>query len=223
VWKNHAMKFTSLRLNLACGGFLLPVCLIFNLSFVPTAFPQEKSNNNPKLYRLIPPSAPTSGYRAEFLEELSYYEQRYTSLAEATPADKYSWRPTDGARATGELLANAAVVNVLVTRSLEGPLKPGVYYGMDSEAVRRNTMAVSADKVKVLQALKNSFNSLRTQVLLLNDGEADKSQRLFGRETTLRGAFLLIASYWGEHLGQLTAYAQMNGIAPPWAEKSPQD
>jgi hypothetical protein len=208
--------------NISCRRFLLG-CAIFTLILIPAAFPQEKSNNNPQLYRLIPPSAPTSGYRAEFLEQLSYYEQRYTRLAEAIPAEKYSWRPADGVRATGELVANAAVANVLVTRSLEGPLKPGVYYGINSETVMKNTMAVSGDKAKVLQELKNSFNSLRTEVLLLKDGEADKSQKLFGKETTLRGAFLLIAGYWGEHLGQLTAYARMTGIAPPWAEKSPQD
>jgi hypothetical protein len=38
-------------------------------------------------------SAPTAGPRAEFLEEIAYYEQRYTRFAEAMPAEKYSWRP----------------------------------------------------------------------------------------------------------------------------------
>lgn len=38
-------------------------------------------------------AAPTAGYRAEFLEDVTYYEQRFTRLAEAMPADKYPWRP----------------------------------------------------------------------------------------------------------------------------------
>jgi hypothetical protein len=78
---------------------------------------------------------------------------------------------------------------------LEGPLKPGVYYGIDSETVAKNTMAISEGKCKVLKELKNSFTALRTEILLLNDGEADKSQKLLGRVTTLRGAFFLVMGH----------------------------
>lgn len=39
---------------------------------------------------------PTPGFRVEFLEEIAHYEQRYTSLAEAMPAEKYSLRPAEG-------------------------------------------------------------------------------------------------------------------------------
>jgi hypothetical protein len=42
-------------------------------------------------------AVPHSGARAEFLQEISYYEERYTRLAETVPADKYNWRPADGA------------------------------------------------------------------------------------------------------------------------------
>jgi hypothetical protein len=123
----------------------------------------------------------------------------------------------------GELVANATLVNALVWRDLEGPLKPGANYGIDSETLTKNTMAASGDKSKVLKGLKTSFNSLHSEVLFLRDGEADKSQKLFGIETTLRGNFFVVTSNWGEHLGQLIAYARMNGIALPWPEKSPQD
>jgi hypothetical protein len=217
------MKPTSIPYSSACSRFLLLGCAIVNLSLAPIVFSQEKPHNTPQVYVLTPPPAPTSGYRAEFLEELSYYEQRFTQLAEAIPAEKYSWRPAEGVRSVGELVANATLVNALVWRDLEGPLKPGANYGIDSETLTKNTMAASGDKSKVLKELKTSFNSLHSEVLFLRDGEADKSQTLFGRETTLRGAFFVVTSNWGEHLGQLIAYARMNGIALPWPEKSPKD
>jgi hypothetical protein len=54
-------------------------------------------------------TAPASGARAEFLEEVAYYEQRYARLAEAVPAEKYSWRPGEGVRSIGEVFAYARV------------------------------------------------------------------------------------------------------------------
>jgi uncharacterized damage-inducible protein DinB len=200
--------------------FLFFTCVLFNLGLSSVDTAQEKPKENPKLYRLIPPPTPTSGFRAEFLEELSYYEQRYTELAEAIPAEKYTWRPAEGVRSIGEVVAHTAVANVLIQRSLEGPLKPGVTYGFSSDRIMKSTMAISGDKPKVLQELKNSFRTLRDQIVLLNDADADKLQKMFGRDNTVRGSFLAITGHLGEHLGQLIAYARMNGVVPPWTEKS---
>jgi hypothetical protein len=56
-------------------------------------------------------AAPASGFRAEFLEEVAYYEQRYTRLAEAMPAEKYSWRPSEGVRSVGEVFTHIISAN----------------------------------------------------------------------------------------------------------------
>ena len=49
--------------------------------------------------------APTgSGYRAEFLAELSVAEDHLVRLAQAIPADKYAWRPAAGVRSVSEVL-----------------------------------------------------------------------------------------------------------------------
>lgn len=177
---------------------------------------QEKTQGESKLTPMNQPPAPAAGYRAEFLGELSYFEQRYIRLAEAIPAEKYSWRPAEGVRSIGEVFAHTAVGNVLINRSLEAPLKPGVTYPTDREAVMKNMMAIANDKEKVLQQLKESFAAMRATVLLLGDGDADKPQKLFGKDTTLRGAFFQITGTLGEHLGTSIAYARMNGVVPPW-------
>jgi len=47
--------------------------------------------------------APSSGMRAEFLADLQTQEQKFVSLAQAIPADKYTWRPAEGVRSVSEV------------------------------------------------------------------------------------------------------------------------
>ena len=154
------------------------------------------------------PAAPISGFRAEFLEEVAYYEQRYTRLAEAMPAEKYAWRPAGGVRSVGEVFTHIAAANYGVARAL-GTALPA---GLDFKAIA----GLSADKVKVVQALRDSFEHFRSAVVALNEADADKPQNMFNRNTTLRGSFIVITGHFGEHLGQSIAYARMNGVVPPW-------
>jgi hypothetical protein len=210
-----APKLFAIRLvmtGLAATG----LAALVGLSLAPVARTQEKTQAESKLTPMNQPPAPTAGYRAEFLSELGYFEQRYTRLAEAIPAEKYSWRPAEGVRSIGEVFAHTTGANVLINRSLEAPLKPGVTYDTDSGTVMKNLMAIANDKEKVIQELKNSFAALRTTVLMLGDGDGDKPQKMFGKDTTLRGSFFLVTGTWGEHLGGLIADARMNGIVPPW-------
>lgn len=154
---------------------------------------------------------PSSGYRAEFLEELAYYEQRYRRLAAAVPGEKYAWRPAEGVRSVGEVYTHIITANYGVARALGTPLPEG----LDLQAVA----GLSADKAKVEPALQESFAHFRQAVLALRDSDADQPQKMFNRQTTLRGALMMIDRHWGEHLGQSIAYARANGIVPPWTEE----
>ena len=40
---------------------------------------------------------------------------------------------------------------------------------------------------------------------------------MLGRRTTYCNAYLTEVAHAHEHLGQLIAYARMNGITPPWS------
>ncbi len=160
------------------------------------------------------PATPASGPRVEFLEEIAYYEQRYVRLAEAMPAEKYAWRPAEGVRSIGEVYTHIVAANYGVARAL-GTQPPA---GLDFKSIA----AMSNDKAKTLQALKDSFAHFRQAVLALSDSDADKPQKMFGRQTTLRGSFIMITGHFGEHLGQSIAYARMNGVVPPWTEEQQQ-
>jgi len=158
--------------------------------------------------------APTSGYRAEFLDEVAYYEQRYTKLAEAMPAEKYSWRPGEGVRSVGEVFIHITQANYGIAKAFGAALPAGV----DMKALA----GLATDKAKTVQALKDSFAHFRQAILAVGDGDADKPMKMFGRQTTTRGAFILVTGHFGEHLGQSIAYARVNGIVPPWTEEQQQ-
>ena len=197
------------RMRRICLYFL--ILTVFGSSLAPFGLAQESSDHKAPA---LTPAAPTSGFRAEFLEGIAYYEQRYTRLAEAMPPEKYSWRPGEGVRSVGEVFTHIIGANYGVARALGTP-PPN---GLDLKAI----IALSNDKPKVVQALKESFAHLRSAVLALNDGDADKAQKMFGRQSTLRGSFTMITGHFGEHLGQSIAYARVNGIVPPWTEEAQQ-
>lgn len=184
------------------------VLAIFLVTFAPTfSVAQEKPSPSAA-------TAPTSGARAEFLAEIAYYEERFTRLAEAVPAEKYSWRPAEGVRSIGEVFAHIVAANYGIARAF-GTQPPA---GVDPKSIT----ATAGDKAKDVQGLKDSFAHFRQAILALSDADSDKAMKMFGRQTTQRGAFIMVTGHTGEHLGQSIAYARMNGITPPWTEEAQQ-
>jgi uncharacterized damage-inducible protein DinB len=182
-----------------------------SLSLIPGGRAQENPDHKAAA---IGAAAPTSGFRAEFLEEIAYYEQRYMRLAEAMPAEKYAWRPAEGVRSVGEVFTHITAANYGIARAL-GTAPPA---GFDMKAI----LALSTDKPKLLQTMKDSFAHFRAAIIALNEADAEKPQKMFNRSTTLRGSFIAITGHFGEHLGQSIAYARVNGVVPPWTEEMQQ-
>jgi uncharacterized damage-inducible protein DinB len=154
---------------------------------------------------------PTSGARLEFLDEVSFYEQRYIRLAEAIPEEKYNWHPGEGVRSIGEVFAHIASANYTFAKML-GTATPA---NVDLKVIA----ASAGDKAKDIQALKDSFLHFRNAILAIKDSELDKEIKGPRGQTTIRGSFFLIDGHFGEHLGQSIAYARSVGIVPPWTQE----
>jgi len=58
-------------------------------------------------------AAAIPGARGEYIEALNYLEQSYVSLAEAVPADEYTWRPVEGVRSISEVFLPAAFASYI--------------------------------------------------------------------------------------------------------------
>jgi uncharacterized damage-inducible protein DinB len=192
----------------------ISICFLALTAVGLNLMPSSRAQDSPDHKAAPAAIAPTSGFRAEFFEEIAYYEQRYVRLAEAMPAEKYTWRPAEGVRSVGEVFTHITAANYGIARALGTPPPAG----FDFKAIT----AISADKPKVLQALKDSFAHFRGAIIALNEADSDKPQKMFNRSTTLRGSFVAITGHFGEHLGQSIAYARVNGVVPPWTEESQQ-
>lgn len=158
------------------------------------------------------PAAGPPGFRGEFLAQQDRVEQEILGLADATPADKYGWRPAPGVRSISEVFIHIVGGNY----GLAGfaGIKPPA--GLDMEAMQKMEKNVT-EKAKVIDELKKSFAHLRAGIAPMPDADLDKSVKFFGRDFTVRGVLLTVANHEHEHLGQSIAYARMNGITPPWA------
>ena len=195
-----------MRRNSICFLGLIAIGLGLTLAGWAQDKPTDKSAASP--------AAPTSGARAEFLDRLDFYEQRFVSLAQAVPAAKYGWRPGEGVRSISEVYLHVAAANFNLPH-LIGTEPPA---GFEVRGFEKST----TDKAKIIQTMKDSFAHYRSAVLGLSDAEVEKTVKLFGKDRTYRYVFLFCTGHLGEHLGQSIAYARSNGIVPPWTEEQQQ-
>jgi uncharacterized damage-inducible protein DinB len=156
-------------------------------------------------------AAPTSGPRAEFLNELKGEEDKFIRLAGAVPADKYTWRPAPDVRSIAEVYLHVAAANYNLPHLVGTPPPEG----FQAKGFDKST----TDKAKVIQTLQDSFAYLRQAVIKMPDADLEKQLDWFGgSKNTERGILLFIMRHMGEHLGQSIAYARMIGVVPPWTE-----
>ena len=148
-----------------------------------------------------------------FFNDITYQikevQEKIISLAEAIPAEKYTWRPADGVRSVSEVLMHVAGSNYLLM-SFAGIKAPD---GADENMGKDIT-----DKEKVISALKTSFSDLYSGLKSLNESNLDKQVKMFGENSSVRNVIFTETGHLHEHLGQLIAYARMNGVVPPWSK-----
>ena len=167
-----------------------------------------------------PPAAPTAApaapagppdLKAPYLRNWDDVTGKLVALAEAVPAEKYTWRPAEGVRSVSEVYMHVAGGNFFLPTALGAELPAGVSREMEKET----------DKAKVVAALKDSIAHARKAVEGADPATLGQEVELFGRKMTRADALLALLSHAHEHLGQAIAYARSNGVAPPWSRAEP--
>jgi len=151
-----------------------------------------------------------TGYRSEVLAEVMIQEDKFTRLAEAIPADKYTWRPASDVRSFAEVFLHVSAANYNLYKLVGTPPPSGV----DLKGLEKST----SDKAKVVATLKDSFAHAKKAITAMPDADLEKSLDWFGGKNTERGILLFIVRHTAEHLGQSIAYVRFVGIVPPWTE-----
>jgi len=140
--------------------------------------------------------------------EWSHVSRQLLALAEATPAEKFSWRPAPGVRSIGEVYMHIAIANFYLL-SVTGPKEPAVEVSMEK------TVTAKAD---VIDWLKRSLDAVATARAHLKPADYQHKVSIYGKVVTVDGMYLRIIVHANEHMGQSIAYARMNGIVPPWSK-----
>ena len=153
---------------------------------------------------------PLDGLWQGYDGEWRHVSQQLIALAEATPADKFAWRPAPGVRSTSEVYMHIAMGNFWLL-SVTGPKMPA-----DMKEGMEKSITSKAD---VIAWLKRSLDAVNQAHLAETPKDLERKVQVEGREATVDGMYLRIIVHANEHMGQLIAYARMTGVAPPWSEK----
>jgi uncharacterized damage-inducible protein DinB len=140
--------------------------------------------------------------------EWGHVSRQLIALAETIPADKYAWRPGPGVRSTSEVIMHIAISNFFLLRVTGPPLPNDLTSNELEKSVTR--------KADIIGWLRRSLDPVKAGRAALKAGDLARKIKVEGRDATVDGMYLRIIIHNNEHMGQLIAYARMNGIAPPW-------
>jgi uncharacterized damage-inducible protein DinB len=145
------------------------------------------------------------GYDGEWL----HVSQQLVALAEATPPEKFAWRPAPGVRSTSEVYMHIVMANFYLL-SVTAPKMPA--------DLKQDTEKTVASKAEVIGWLKRSLDAVKQAHLAETPQDLQRKVHLMDRDATVDGMYLRIIVHANEHMGQLVAYARMTGVVPPWSK-----
>jgi uncharacterized damage-inducible protein DinB len=161
--------------------------------------------STPILFAQTAPEGIWQGYDGEW----KHVSQQLIALAEATPVEKFAWRPAPGVRSTSEVYMHIAMANLYLL-SVTGPKMPA---GLKEDSEKTVTA-----KAEVIDWLKRSLDAVKEAHLAVTPNDLARKVHIADRDATVDGMYLRIIVHANEHMGQLIAYARMTGVVPPWSK-----
>ncbi len=158
-----------------------------------------------KLHAQDPLDGIWQGYDGEW----RHVSNQLIALAEATPADKFAWRPATGVRSTSEVYMHIVVADFWLL-SVTGPKMP--------PDLKEDAEKAVTSKPEVIVWLKRSLEAVKQAHLAEDPKHIALRVNVSGHNATVDGMYLRIIVHANEHMGQLVAYARMTGVVPPWSK-----
>ncbi len=132
-------------------------------------------------------------------------------LAEATPQEKFDWRPAAGVRSFSEVCMHVALSNYMLLGAVGVTQPTGLHGSMEKSVI------VKSD---VVEWLKRSTDAVRLAHAKATPADLQRRVKISETTATIEGIYLRILVHANEHMGQLIAYARTIGVVPPWTEQS---
>jgi len=135
------------------------------------------------------------------------------AAAEAMPADKYGFKPTDAQNSFGQIVSHVAGSNDFLCSALSG---------MDSPQAK--VPEGDAPKADLVAAAKASYDYCAKALANVTDAQLGDMVPYFGNRQVTRATVAVgVANDWADHYGQLAMYLRLNGILPPTARRGMDD
>ena len=163
------------------------------------------SVSTPMLFAQAAPEGIWQGYDGEWM----HVSRQLIALAEATPPDKFSWRPAAGVRSTSEVYMHIAMSNFYLLSVTGLKMPPDLKQDMEKTVT---------SKPVVINWLKRSLDAVKQAHLAETPNDLQRKVHIADRDATVDAMYLRIIIHANEHMGQLIAYARMTGVIPPWSK-----
>jgi DinB superfamily len=174
--------------------------------------PAQSASSAPQTDRIFDTRG-AAHIRDRYLADLDTLHAKFMALAEAIPADKYSWRPTTGVRSVSEVFMHIASEWLYYDPQSVGG-KPPADFGVPKDAMAKlETVTAKAD---VIAQLEKAWAYGRAQVAGADPATLTGPIKPWG--LTIDQVAIDFPGDLHEHLGQLIAYARSNGVKPPWSK-----
>jgi uncharacterized damage-inducible protein DinB len=146
--------------------------------------------------------------KAQSLADLQAVQKKFVDLANAVPADKFTWRPSPDSRSFAEVLLHVAGERYQIL-ALGGATPPA---GFDPKTYEKST----TDKAQIVADLNQSWDFTQKTINAMSNADFAKLLPKLGPQANAGDVVYILAADAHEHLGQAVAYARVNGIVPPW-------
>ena len=125
------------------------------------------------------------------------------------PADKFSYRPTEGQMTFGHLVAHIIGSNYSFCEKASDVPQPKTEEPKETDP-----------KDKLVGELKASFDYCTKALEKTDDSKlGDPIQAFGGREAPRAWAFIALTNSWADHYSAAAQYLRLNNILPPTAQK----
>jgi uncharacterized damage-inducible protein DinB len=157
-------------------------------------------------------SQPSYDMKAQSLLDLETMQNKFVDLANALPAEKFTWRPSADARSFAEVFLHVAGERYGIL-GLMGADTPA---GVDRKGLEKST----TDRAQIIQELNKSWEFARKTINGMSNAEFAKLLPKLGPQANAGDVVYILVADNHEHLGQVVAYARENGIVPPWTAEA---
>jgi uncharacterized damage-inducible protein DinB len=163
------------------------------------------------------PQTPPTNLAEAFDRQIMNVEKTVVDAADAMPADKYDFAPSEklgdfkGVRTFAEQVRHIATANYLFGSALLGEKPP---FPADPNNV--NGPDTNKTKEQIMKYLRDSYAVAHRAMTKINDAnKLEMVQSPFGNKITRFGMSNILVWHPYDHYGQMVVYLRLNGIVPP--------